>query len=338
MHIQKTRSRFINILMVPGILCTVATVSPMAYADNGSSQLISPPFQLSGLKTKTVTLAIGGGCLKAIGAIGILKVLEEQHVHLDYIYGTSCGATIGALYASGMPVSQIEELYTTGAWQRASGNHLYIKAACTPLTRVLPLTARNKWPGILAGTPYQKFLKTKLPENFSDLKIPFRAIATDLCTGEPVVIKTGNVAEAVVTSSAMPPVIRPFEREEKLLVDGGLRRNLPVLCAKRAGEGNVIIAACSDGPIRVRSKNYFNSLQRIQRRAADLMSVQSDDEAMKAADVLIVPDIDDIPVMTKNRKKVEAAIKAGEDAARIAMPSLALKLQEVPVRSSSSAP
>jgi NTE family protein len=167
----------------------------MAFADNGRNQKNCPSFQLCNAKSKTVTLAIGGGCLKAVGAIGILKVLEEQHVHLDYIYGTSCGASIGALYASGMPVTKIEELYTTGAWQRASGNHLYIKAACTPLTKVLPLTARNKWPGILAGTPYQKFLNTKLPEDFSQLKIPFRAIATDLCTGEPVVIKTGSLAE-----------------------------------------------------------------------------------------------------------------------------------------------
>jgi NTE family protein len=269
-----------------------------------------------------VTLVLGGGALKSVGEIGVLQVLKEQNIPIDYVYGTSCGSAIGAMYASGMSPDEIANLFLTGRWQRAVGNHFYWKALCLPLTKLVPLSARNEWPGVLDGRHYEKLLKTKLPATFDQLPIRFRAIAVDLCTGNPVVLSSGSLSQAVLASSAMPPAIRPVEIGGALLADGGLRSNLPTLCAQRAGEGQITIVVSSDGPVSIRNKQYFNSLQRINRRAADLLSFQADENARSAATILITPNIDDLPVMTKNRHKIQAAIEAGRQAALEKLPAI----------------
>ncbi len=315
--------RVLTFSLISALSIAVVGLGSQAKSDiSGDISAAIPTAHALSSARKTVTLAIGGGALKSVGCLGVLRVLEKEHIDIDFIYGTSCGATIGALYAAGVPLSQIEELFLSGQWQRAAGNHIYIKGCFTPLTKLVPLTRRNKWPGVLAGTHYEKLLRRLLPQTFEDLKIRFRAVATDLCTGDPVVIGSGDLPMAVLASNAMPPAIRPIESGNQLLADGGLRRNLPVLCAKRRAEGDIVIAACSDGPLRKREKGYFSSLQRIQRRVADCMSFQADVDAMSEADVSIIPDIDDLPVMTKNRKKVQAAIEAGQLAATEAIPKL----------------
>ena len=311
---QRTRTLIAAMILQPLLLASQHCLS--------SADALRPADSKQLSTRKSVTLALGGGALKSVGAIGVLKVFEKEHIPVDYIYGTSCGAAIGALYASGMPSAEIAELFLGGKWQRAAGNHFYIKSLFLPITKIVPLSPQNKWPGVLDGAHYVKLLRTRLPATFDDLPIRFRAVAVDLCDGKPVVISTGNLAQGVLASSAMPPAIRPVEVENALLADGGLRRNLPVQCARQHKEGDVIIGICSDGPIRPREKCYFDSLQRINRRAADLLSFQSDVTAMQDADVLITPDIDDLPVMTKNRKKVQAAIDAGEQAAHEAIPSI----------------
>jgi NTE family protein len=287
----------------------VAQTKASAEPPQASAEVVLAP------KLRSVALVLGGGGLKAVGAIGAIKVLEREHVPVNYIYGTSCGAFIGALYAYGVPIKEIESLFVNGTWQRAVTHQLLLKALCTPLTAVGSVRARNKWPGILAGTHYETFLRSHLPPTFAALKIPFRAVAVDLCSGENVCLKSGDLSQAVLASCAMPPFIRPVEWGDRLLIDGGLRGNLPVDCARQSNEADIIIACSSDGQIRPRSKDYFDSIPRLNRRAMDMLFHQTDATAMNECDILIEPDIDDVPMMTKNRKKIKAAIDAGELAA-----------------------
>jgi NTE family protein len=266
-------------------------------------------------KPKSFALVIAGGGLKTVGAIGALKVLEREHVPISYIYGTSCGAVIGALYASGVPIKDIEAMFVSGKWQRVVGHRFVMKALSLPLRGAVPGLERNKWPGVLAGDHYEKFLKANLPSTFAELKIPFRAVAVDLCTGDNVCLRTGDLPHAVLASCAMPPLVKPVEWGNALLVDGGVRGNLPVALARQNNEGDIIIACSSAGQIRLRSKEYFRSIPKLNRRAADILFHQTDTTAMNDSDILIEPDIDDVPMMTKDPKKVQAAIDAGELAA-----------------------
>ena len=269
----------------------------------------------SSSKAKSFALIIAGGGLKTVGAIGALKVLEREHVPISYIYGTSCGAVIGALYASGVPVKDIEAMFVKGTWQRVVGYQFVMKALSLPLRCAVPGLERNKWPGVMSGEHYQKFLKAHLPSTFAELKIPFRAVAVDLCTGENVCLNSGDLPRAVLASCALPPLVKPVEWGNALLVDGGIRGNLPVALARQNKEGDIIISCSSAGQIRQRSKEYFRSIPKVNRRAMDILYHQTDTTSLNDSDILIEPDIDDVPMMTKDPKKVQAAIDAGELAA-----------------------
>jgi len=205
-------------------------------------------------------------------------------------------------------------------------NHLLYKALWSPIYNAVSIGAHNHFPGVLEGAPYEKLLHRYLPKTFAELKIPFRAVATDLCSGQPVVVKTGDVTRAVLASCSLPLALKPVEFENKLLVDGGVAANLPATCAKTDGEADVIISVYTDGSIRARDKSYFSSLARIQRRTVDLFCAQADVQSAKNSDILIVPDIDDIPIMTTDKRKVRESIEAGEKAASEMLPAIRAKL------------
>ena len=252
--------------------------------------------------------------------------MKNAGIPIDYIYGTSAGAAVGALYAAGVSIDQIESIFVSGQWQHKVSNHLLYKAFWSPVYNAVSFGTHNHFPGVLEGAPYEKLLHKYLPKDFSELKIPFRAVATDLCSGQPVVLKAGDVTRAVLASCSLPLALKPVEFEDKLLVDGGVAANLPATCAKSAGEADVIISVYTDGSIRVRDKAYFSSLARIQRRTVDLFCAQADIQSAKNSDILIVPDIDDIPIMTTNRNKVRESVEAGEKAATEMLPAIRAKL------------
>jgi NTE family protein len=275
---------------------------------------------------KTVTLCIGGGAIKSVSALGVLRVLKNANIPIDYIYGTSAGAAVGSLYAAGVPIDEIERIFVSGQWQHTVSNHLLYKAVWSPMYNAVSIGAHNHFPGVLEGAPYEKLLHKYLPKTFAELKIPFRAVATDLCSGLAVVVKTGDVTRAVLASCSLPLALKPVEFENKLLVDGGVAANLPATCAKADGEADVIISVYTDGSIRARDKSYFSSFARIQRRTVDLFCAQADIQSAKNSDVLIVPDIDDIPIMTTDKRKVRESIEAGAKAASDMLPAICAKL------------
>ncbi|WP_425434471.1 patatin-like phospholipase family protein [Marinobacter pelagius] len=196
--------------------------------------------------------------------VGVLRVLEEMNIPVDVVVGTSAGSAVGALYASGMPVARIEEQFIELDWLssfRDDPGRVY-----KPIRRkqddwrfpVLPgLGVRadglHVGGGIVAGQNLGFILNeltrnAALVEDFDRLAIPFRAVATDLATGEQVVIGRGNLAEAVRASMSIPGVYAPVELDGRLLVDGGVANNLPVSVARDMG-ADVIIAVDITDPL-----------------------------------------------------------------------------------------
>ena len=171
-----------------------------------------------------IGLALGGGGARGIGHIGVLKAFDELGVRFDYIAGTSAGSIVGSLYSYGIPISRIEEL--------AKG--------------------LKKSDVIKSMIPFIKPAKTERLEDlinsvfgditvFSEMKIPFCAVCTDLKTGKEIDFDYGNVAKVVSASCAVPGILTPVEYENMHLVDGGLRNNVPVDVVKNMG-ANVIFA------------------------------------------------------------------------------------------------
>ena len=174
---------------------------------------------------KRIALALGSGAARGLAHIGVLKVFHENSIPVHIVAGSSMGAFIGALYAAGLSVEQIEEI------------------ACNV---DLKLTAKMMMPslkrsGLVAGERIKNLINTIVGNlNIDDCKIPFAAVATDLMSGEEIVIRHGSLTEAVRASISIPAIFTPVRYKNGFLVDGGLVNPVPVSVAKNMGADIVI--------------------------------------------------------------------------------------------------
>src|SRR4030042_908520 len=205
-----------------------------------------------------IGLALGGGGAKGTAHVGVLKVLEELKIPIDCIAGTSMGALVGSLYASGMSAAKIEEVLTTVDWDDLFNNDpprkdIEFRRKQEDLSYLSKISVGIKDGKVAlpkALTSGQKigvfFQALMLPvagiTDFDKLPIPYRAVAADLETGEMVAIGTGNLADAARASMSVSGVFPPVEVNGRYLTDGGIVRNLPV---------EVVRKMCSDIVIAV---------------------------------------------------------------------------------------
>ncbi len=166
---------------------------------------------------KRVGLALGGGAVRGMAHIGVLRVLEEAGIPVDYIAGTSVGSLIGAIYAAGTGAAQLEALASRFGWRHMVG---------------------PAWPryGFFTLRPLERRLIKILGDlRIEALKIPYAAVATDMRTAQIVVLREGRLAPAVRASCSVPGIFTPVELEGRLLGDGGVLENLPARVAAHWG-------------------------------------------------------------------------------------------------------
>jgi len=183
-----------------------------------------------------VGLVLSGGGARGMAHVGVLKIIDDLHLHLDAIAGTSMGAVVGGLYASGMSGREIETLLGSPEWQQAFRERVprddlsfRRKEEEREFLVNFPLGFKGRELLIPTGLVQEQKLtqvlrRVTLPttdiQRFDDLPIPFRAVATDLETGDAVVMDSGDLATALRASMAAPGVFAPVERNGRLLVDG----------------------------------------------------------------------------------------------------------------------
>ena len=203
-----------------------------------------------------IGLVLAGGGAKGAAHIGVLKALEEMHIPIDYITGTSMGAYIGGLYASGLSADEIEVFIDTIDWnsgfvdkversERQIRDKEYKDRYQIGTDIGFSFTELKAPKGFVQGQNMAKILRItsgNVPylESFDDLPIPFRAVATDIEKLEPVILDHGNLAEAMMASMSVPGALPPVEYEGRLLVDGGSVNNMPIDIAKEMGADIVI--------------------------------------------------------------------------------------------------
>jgi NTE family protein len=294
-----------------------------------------------------VGLVLSGGGARGAAHVGVLKVLDEMHVPVDAIAGTSMGAVVGGLYASGMSGAEIETLIRSVNWQDAfrdrppreelgfrrkqdERNFLVRFALGVKDTGfVLP-------PGLVQGQKLEQVLRNAaLPvaeiQRFDRLPIPFRAIATDLETGQPVVMDSGDLVTAMRASMSAPGVFSPAQRDGRILVDGGLVDNLPIDTARAMGVDVLIVV---DVSFPLYSRDQLTSPLEVTNQAfAILIRGRTLDERQKLrpTDIVLDPALERFTSADFGR--VPQALRAGEDAARGATAALAkLSLSEADYR------
>ena len=201
-----------------------------------------------------VGLVLSGGGAKGFAHIGALKVIDSLGIKVDYIAGTSMGAIIGSLYSSGYSGKQLDSLFKSIDFDMLINDKFSRKSKS--------LAERNNSERYAVSLPFQKF-KISLPSglsrgqnvynllykmmlpvndvsNFEDLPIPFFCIATNIETGEPVIMDKGNLAEAVAASGAFPSLFQPVEIDNKIYIDGGVTNNYPIKELREKGMDIII--------------------------------------------------------------------------------------------------
>jgi NTE family protein len=262
--------------------------------------------------------------------IGVLKVLDELRVPIDAIAGTSMGAIVGGLYASGMSAAEIEETISSIDWQdafddRVARDKLAFRRKQDDLSFLVrfPLGIKDGdfvLPrGLIQGQKLNQMLRTlTLPvssvESFDDLPIPFRAVATNLETGEGVVMGSGDLAAAMRASMSAPGVFAPVEFDDQLLVDGGIAENLPIDVARRMGVDVLVVV---DVSFPLLDRRQLGSAIEVSNQMLAILVRRNSDlqrQTLGANDVVIDPPLGS--QSSGDFALVKRAIAAGEWAAR----------------------
>ncbi|MGM0767837.1 MAG: patatin-like phospholipase family protein [Pseudomonadota bacterium] len=270
--------------------------------------MAAPPADRPFEDRPTVGLVLSGGGAKGMAHVGVLRVLEEMRVPVDLVVGTSAGSAVGALYATGMPVDEIEQRFIDLDWissfQDDPGR------AYKPVRRkqedwrfpVVPGIGVRRdglhlGGGIIAGQNLGFILNeltrnAALVEDFDELAIPFRAVATDLETGEQVVLGSGNLSEAIRASMSIPGVYAPVQRDGRLLIDGGVANNLPVTVAREMGADIVIAVDITDPLLKAEDLQEAFSVVGQLTTMMTRMNTEYQLGRLREGDVLIRPDLE----------------------------------------------
>ncbi|MBD3168169.1 MAG: BamA/TamA family outer membrane protein [candidate division Zixibacteria bacterium] len=288
-----------------------------------------------------IGLALSGGGAQGFAQIGVIKVLEEYNIPISHIAGTSIGAVVGGLYASGYSARDLESIVLSRDWtemfsdspnrlslfltQRQQRERHLLQVRFDGLKPYIPqaLTGGQKVSNYLyeftVGSSYTA------GADFDDLKIPFRAVATDLITGTPVILSSGDLAEAMRASISVPLAFTPVEYGESLLVDGGIICPVPTEVARQMGADKVV-AINTVTPLypRERLKNALD----IANQATSVMVMEKTEEQLNSADLVIEPRLSHYANMEFN--DIKSLIDEGEKAARKALPDIYRLLEKEP--------
>ncbi|MGQ9831562.1 MAG: patatin-like phospholipase family protein [Thermochromatium sp.] len=286
-----------------------------------------------------IGLALSGGGARGAAHVGVLKSLEALGVPVDYIAGTSMGSIVGGLYAMGLSPAEIEQaiaeidwgtIFQDGAEREARRMHRKLEERNYLIQARPGVQERerkvNLAPALIQGQKLDLALRRySLPasriHHFDDLRIPFRAVATDIVTGEAVILDSGDLATAMRASMAVPAVFAPVEIGDRLLVDGGLAMNLPVSVVRAMG-ADIVIAVDVGGPRREREE--ITDLLTMLDQIASLVTWRNTQEEIAKLgerDLLITPALGH-RILASDFGKMLEAIAIGERAAEEARPAL----------------
>ncbi|MEN9705647.1 MAG: hypothetical protein RLZZ393_1526, partial [Pseudomonadota bacterium] len=283
-----------------------------------------------------IGLVLSGGGARGAAHVGVLKVLDELRVPVDAIAGTSMGAVVGGLYAAGYSGREIEQIMTGVDWQDAFRDRprrgdlaMRRKREDEDFLVQLPLGLRDgKFlmpKGLMQGQKLGLMLRELTrraghPEDYDRLPTPFRAVATDLENGLPVVMDRGDLATAIRASMSVPGLFAPVERDGKVLVDGGIAENLPIDVMRAM---NVDILVVVDVGYPLASRERLGSVTSVSSQMLAILIRRDSDRqraTLGARDVVIEPPLGE--ASSFDFSHLDSAIAAGEAGARARLSAL----------------
>lgn len=310
-------------------------VTPAGVAGEGSHCGVRGP----GDTRPRIGLALGGGGARGIAHVRILKQLEALNIPVDCIAGTSAGALVGALYASGSTPEQIEQVVLSTEWLSLFTDTLprrdrSLRRKADDYAQLAPigigLGGEGKAVAVAGGVSEGEKLialferatgGSRVSGRFDDLPIPFRAVATDINTGQPVVLAEGNLPMAMRASMSLPGIFRPVVIDGHVLLDGGLSNQVPIDVVRAMGADRVI-AVDVGTPLKPLDRDA--SLVDVISQLSGFLttrSAQAQLDSLGTQDLLISPDLTG-KVATGDFDKAPEALRIGQLAAEQAAPAL----------------
>ncbi|MHB1947806.1 MAG: patatin-like phospholipase family protein [Gammaproteobacteria bacterium] len=255
---------------------------------------------------KTVGIALCSGGAPGIAQLGVLKVLQAENIPVDYIVGTSIGSVIGCCHAFSFPVEHILSKFL-------EMNQKSVLMSLATLLRNISLNLS----GFLENSFYRKFFNSVFGDrSFSDDHIPFAAIASDLISGQTVVLNKGKIVDAIVASNTAPVLFEPYRQDHQLLIDGVATDPLPVDVLNKEGIDIKIAVPIPQLDLAV-SITKKSKLIAIYVRSRSMMAECIVRNSAELADVIISPHVEGINM--NDWRNVEKIIEAGEKSAKIAI-------------------
>ncbi len=319
----------VTLRRVLGLLALASLLPVFAVAADSATGAGAAAAGTSGGRPR-IGLVLSGGGARGAAHVGVIRALEQLHVPIDAVAGTSMGAMVGGLYAAGLSGDEIEKVFRELDWQEAIRD----RAPRQDLTyrrkqddrNVLAKGALGVHPssgivlplGLVQGQKITQVLRGATARvadvrDFDALPTPFRALATDLETGDPIVLAQGDLVTVLRASMSAPGVLTPVEMDGRLLVDGGLVDNLPVDLARSMGVDRLIVV---DVSFPLARRDDFDSAFDIANQMIGIMvrrGTRQSKATLRPADVLIEPDLGRMTSLDFGR--VPAVMEMGRTAA-----------------------
>ena len=326
------RPRFLPLLLA------LACSAPFAHAQAAGTPGQSCPQRDGDTSRPRVGLALGGGGARGVAHISVLRKLEELKIPVDCIAGTSMGSLVGGLYAAGVPIDDMEALVLETDWKRLFDDSIpreqrsYRRKqddrdGVATLGIGLGKGKLEISPGMLQGERIlsmfeRKTLAVSTVSDFDRLPIPFRAMGTDLNTGQPVELGSGSLAEAMRASMSLPGIFQPVTIDGHVLIDGGIAEQVPIDTVRRMG-ADVVIAVDVGTPLAPLDADA--SMLQVISQLTGMLTVgntRTSTARLGEHDVLIVPALG-TEVTTADFAKAREALQIGAEAADAATGKLA---------------
>lgn len=280
-----------------------------------------------------IGLALSGGGAQGFAQIGVLKVLEENNIPISHISGTSIGAVIGGLYASGYSARDLENIVKNTDWSALFSNSPYrMSQFLTQRQQTEKHILEIRFNGLKPHLPQALTAGHKISEyfykltvdsrysagaDFNRLKIPYRAVTTDLLTGEMVVLSGCDLAEAMRASISVPLAFAPVESGNRLLVDGGLACPIPVDVTRAMGADKVMVINTAT---QLYPRERLKTALDIVNQATSVMVMEKTNRQLQSADLVIQPDL--AAYANTGFDDIEPLIAEGKRAARAMLPQI----------------
>ncbi|WP_313805507.1 patatin-like phospholipase family protein [Flavobacterium sp.] len=275
-------------------------------------------------KKPKIGVVLSGGGAKGLAHIGVLKVLEEAGVKVDYIGGTSMGAIVGGLYASGYSAQQLDSIFSTvdsdallQDYIPRTSKSFFEKRNDEVYAITLPFkNFKVGVPTALSKGLYNYNLLSRLlshvryERDFSQLPIPFVCIATDIETGEEIVLNKGILPQAIIASGAFPSLYTPVEIDGRLLIDGGVTNNYPIEEVRKMGADIIIGVDVQDG---LKNRDNLGGASGVLVQITNFSMIEKMDAKREQTNIYIKPDIKGYSVISFDQGK--EIIKKGEESA-----------------------